>query len=167
MKQTPSRVGYPVTATHLCAIGAIVNSWSHIEMLMQVAICRLYEINQNRGLVLTSNIGFQSLVALLRILATRGAIKDKTTASKLSALLKRIEAGYAIRNAVAHAVWSGTANPNVARRMSIRARGNRLTCTDDQITVDHLCATRDQIECLRLDLAKMFVLLDLSPTKSG
>lgn len=163
----PSRGSYPVSEAHLRAIGGIVVCWSHIEMAMEVAICGLYEISPDRGLVLTSNIGFQSRIILLRVLATRGATADKGIASALTALLARIEAASADRNAAAHGTWSGTADPDTARRMAIRVRGNRLRCVDDRIEIAQLEATLARIDRLRLDFATQLVRLKLRwPTSS-
>ena len=152
---------YPISDEHLTAIGAIVVVWSLIEMAMETAICGLYEINTDRGLVLTSNIGFQSRVALLRILAMRGGIKDPNAAEDLKKMLARIEEGYAARNSAAHSWWSGTAHPKIARRMSIRARGNRLVCASDKVPVSQLFATRDRLDDLRRDFAALLRRLDL------
>jgi len=131
---------------------------------MEAAICGLYEINPHKGLVLTANIGFQSRIALLRILATRGAIKDSTIAGAALKLLTRIEEGYAKRNSAAHGVWSGTDDPIVARRMSIRARGSRLVCADDRIPLGRLQATANELDDLRLDWSRFLRRLNLDVT---
>jgi hypothetical protein len=157
----PEPASYPVSDEHFRTIGEIVVIWSRIEMAMEVAICGLYEINPDRGLALTTNIGFQSRIALLRILAKRGAVTDRVVAGDLLKLLTRIEQGYAARNAAAHGVWSGTADPTVARRMSIRARGSRLACADDLVTVVELQRTADELDALRLDWSRLLVRLKL------
>jgi hypothetical protein len=165
MAKSSPRGSYPLSDEHLYAIGGIVVIWSHIELAMEVAICGLYDINIDRGLVLTANIGFQSRVSLLRILATRGAIKDKATAADLLKLLARVEERYAERNAVAHGVWSGTEDPKVARRMSIRAKGNRLKCADDPVSFDQVDAVCAKLDALRVDFARMLRRLNLkAPT---
>jgi hypothetical protein len=150
-----------ISDEHLCAIGAIVVVWSLIEMAMECAICGLYDINTDRGLVLTSNIGFQSRVSLLRILAMRGAVKDEATGEDLKKILTRIEQGYADRNSVAHGWWSGTAHPKIARRMSIRARGSRLVCADDKVPISQVLDTRDRLDDLRRDFSALLRRLNL------
>ena len=161
MADQPSPPSYPVSDEHFRAIGEIVVIWSRIEMAMEVAICGLYEVNPDRGLVLTSNIGLQSRVALLRILAKRGGIKDRSAAGDMLKLLTRIEQSYAKRNGAAHGVWSGTADPTMARRMSIRAKGSRLTCASDIVPASELHAVADELDVLRLDFSRLLVRLRL------
>ena len=158
---------HPISESHLREIGAIVVIWSHIEQAMEVAICNLYDINVDRGLVLTSNIGFISRVALLRILARRGAIKDKELAADMVEILKRISDGYSERNAAAHSVWSGTSDASVARRMSIRAKGDRLRCSNDLFHVDQLSALSGKLDKLRIDFAGILIRLNLGGAKIG
>src|SRR5205823_13129487 len=110
----------PMSDNHLRAIGAIVVNWSGLEMLMELAILGFYDITLDRGLVLTSNIGFQSRLTLLRILATKGGIKDPTEAQACKQILNRLEAAYARRNAAAHGLWSAGAAQGLARRTAIR-----------------------------------------------
>lgn len=124
-------------------------------MGMELAILGLYKIDTGRGLPLTANIGFQSRMALLRILATQGAIKDPDDAKACTKILNRIEAAYPLRNAAAHGLWEPTKVPQVARRMSIRAKGARLRCTNEPITVAELEETATAF----LDLHSDFVAL--------
>lgn len=157
-----------ISDEHLAAIGAIVVVWSRIEMAMECAICGLYDVNLDRGLVLTSNIGFRSRVTLLRILAMRGGIKNEDAAEDLRKMLTRIEEGYADRNSAAHGWWSGTAHPKIARRMSIRAKGNKLVCADDKIPISQLWETRDRLDDLRRDFSALLRRLNIrQEPKSG
>ena len=63
MLNSSPRPSYPVSNDHLRLIGTVVVIWPYIELAMEAAICGLYEINTDRGLGLTANIGFQSRVA--------------------------------------------------------------------------------------------------------
>ena len=146
---------------HFQVIGMILVLWSYIEMAMECAICRLYDINMDRGLVLTSNIGFQSRVSLLRILAKRGAIEDAEAAKECLSLLSRIEKGYADRNAVAHALWSGTDDPAVAQRMAIRAKGSRLRCIQEPVHLSELADTLARLDTIRREFAALMRRLGL------
>jgi hypothetical protein len=145
----------PLGDAHLRAIGAICVNWSVIEMAMEIAILGLYEIDTGRGLPLTANIGFQSRLALLRILATQGAIKDAENSKACTKILNRIADAYPQRNAAAHGLWEPTKVPQVARRMSIRAKGARLRCTNEPITVAEL----EDIAVAFLDLHSDFAAL--------
>lgn len=151
----------PISEAHLQLIGSVVAVWSAIEMNMEITICGLYDINTDRGLVLTSNIGFQSRVSLLRILGKRGGIKDSVLAEQFLKLLTRIEAGYAERNTVAHGVWMGTPDPQIARRMSIRAKGDRLRCIDEQVSVEQLVEVAERLDDLRRDFVALTLKLGI------
>jgi hypothetical protein len=161
MINPPQRDTHPISDEHLSAIGAVVVVWSLVEMAMETAICGLYEISTDRGMVLTANIGFRSRVDLLRILATKGAIANADHARDMVEILSRIEKGYAERNAVAHGWWSGTRHPKIARRMSIRAKGRRLVCSDEKVPIGQLLATRDRLDDLRRDFSALLRRLDL------
>jgi hypothetical protein len=167
MSASAKQSGFPVSDGHFRAIGAIVVIWSRIEGMMEFAILGLYDFNLERGLVLTANIGFQSRLTLLRILALRGAITDKVLARTMVKMLERIEKAYPERNNAAHSVWSGTSDPNVADRMSIRVKGNRLKCAHDPVTVDQLRAVTDRLDDLRIDFSRMLRCLGLVDAQIG
>lgn len=153
----------PLGDAHLRAIGAICTNWSVIEMGMELAILALYKIDTGCGLPLTANIGFQSRMALLRILATQGAIKDPNEAKTCTKILNRIEAAYPLRNAAAHGLWEPTKVPQVARRMSIRVKGSRLRCTNEPVTVAELEETALMLLDLHGEFIDLMKRLDLRP----
>jgi hypothetical protein len=118
------------------AVGHAVIAWSRLEALMGIAILRLYQIEANKGLVLTANIGFRGLVSILTIQADVFAPREKTT---LLDLLKRINIAYDDRNRLAHGVWSCTNYPAWVLRRSIRAHSRKLVSALDpyEIAVIH------------------------------
>jgi hypothetical protein len=136
---------------HLRAIGRLIVLWSNIEAAMEFAICRLYSVDPTRGLVFTANIGFQSRVAMLRIAANGGAISEPARAVACLSLLKRVERAYPLRNNVAHGLWAGTADPTVARHMTVRAKGNQLRCISETRTTIELEANADQLGVVAAD----------------
>lgn len=131
-------------------------------MGMELAILGLYEIDSRRGLPITANVGFQSRLALLRILATQGAIKDQEDAKACTKILNRIEAAYPLRNAAAHSLWEPTKVPQVARRLSIRAKGRRLRCVNEPVTVAELEETATMLLDLHVDFAELMKRLGLA-----
>jgi hypothetical protein len=118
---------------HLRAIGAVVVNWSTIEIVMELFILGLYEVPPDRGLVMTSNLSFQNKLTILRILATKGAIKDPDEAKSFSGLLERIEKAHTKRNAIAHGWWSAGKADGLTTRMAIRVRGKRLSTESEQV----------------------------------
>ena len=166
MESSPIKSPSLLSDAHLRVIGAIIVNWSGIEMQMEVAILGLYEINPDRGLVLTSNISFPNRLTLLRILSMRGAIKDETLAEECKAILGRIEGAYSLRNTAAHGVWGAGDTTNTAKRMAIRVRGNRLRTTSDQVTADELEASALQILRLKIDFSNLLAKLQFLPASS-
>ncbi len=115
---------------HLRAIGLVTMLWSHIERALEATACHLYQIDLNRGLVFTANIGFQSRVAMVRIPAIHGAITDATLQAECLRLLRETETAYPLRNDVVHSIWRRVIEkPEIARKLSIRAKGSHLRCT--------------------------------------
>ncbi len=158
----PNKSPALISDAHLRAIGAICVIWSTIEMAMELAILGLYQIDHDRGLPLTSNIGFQSRLALLRILAMRGAIKDQTEAKACEDILNRIEKSYPKRNEAAHGLWAPTKSPYVAQRLAIRAKGNRLRCLKEPVTAAELEETAGSLLVLHEDFTDLMMRLGLA-----
>ncbi len=156
-----------ISDRHLRAIGLIAVIWSGIEQAMEIAICGLYSIDLNRGLVLTANIGFRSRVDLLRILAKNGAIRDKRDAAICLGLLTRIEKAYVTRNEAVHGGWGPSPDPTKARRMSIRARGSQLRCVSEDVSAEELEASVQKIGILGADFTDLVDRLGLFPKPKG
>jgi hypothetical protein len=133
MDDFPGKSKSLLTDHHLRAIGAVIVNWNAIEMAMELAILGLYEVTADRGMVLTANISFQNKLTILRILATRGAIKDQTEAKSFVSLLERIEKAHIKRNEIAHGLWAKGKADGLATRMAIRVRGRRLSTISEQI----------------------------------
>jgi len=140
-----------LSARILQSIGRVAVAWSGIEAALEIAICGLYQIDFGRGLVLTANIGFQSRLALLRILAHGGAISDVAEAKTCLELLSAIEKGYAARNTVIHASWGPSKMPGRAKRLYIRAKGKTLRAVTEEVSEREIESVADQIEDLASD----------------
>jgi hypothetical protein len=145
-----------VNDDHLRAIGAVMVNWSALEMVMETLILGLYEIKPDRGLVLTANLSFQNKLTILRILATKGAIKEAGEMDQAVALLKKIEDAHIERNKIAHGLWSHGKADGLATRHAIRVRGRRLVTISEQIPLSEV----EGIARLFVDL--QFELLDLA-----
>jgi len=141
-----------VSDHHLRAIGAVIVNWSMLEIIMETAILGLYEITPDRGLVITNNLGFQSKLTILRILALNGAIKDKDQARKWTALLQRIELTAPKRNHIAHGIWGGSQVQGIATRHSISVRGKRLRTKVEKVPLSEIEGASNEI----LDLISEF-----------
>jgi hypothetical protein len=152
-----------VSDDHLRAIGAVMVNWTVIEFVMEAMILGLYEINPDRGLVLTSNLSFQNKLTILRVLALRGAIKDATEAQFCVDLLKRIEDAHVERNKVAHGLWTGSKVQGVARRMAIRVRGRRLTTIDEKVSLSELEGVAATFLVVSTDLTRLAERLGVHP----
>jgi hypothetical protein len=130
---------------HLRAIGAVVVNWTTIEIVMELFILGLYEVTPDRGLVITSNLSFQNKLTILRVLATKGAIKDADEAKSFAGLLDRIEKAHQQRNAIAHGWWSAGNADGLARRMAIRVRGRRLSTASEQVPLMDVEAVANEL----------------------
>ena len=146
---------YLPPSDHLAAIGAVAVLWTAIEASMQTIILGLYEIDLNRGLVLTNNLSFHARLSLLRILAGEGAIEDAALAEQMKSILTRIDTAFGIRNAVIHGLWGMSEKPGIARRASIRARGKKLQTLMDDYSAADLWKIADDLAALVREFAAL------------
>ncbi len=93
---------------------------------------------------MTSNLSFQNKLTILRVLATKGAIKELAEAKSFAGLLDRIEKAHQKRNVIAHGWWSPGNVEGLARRMAIRVRGRRLSTESEQVPLMDLEATANE-----------------------
>ncbi|MES2030883.1 MAG: hypothetical protein V4477_17010 [Pseudomonadota bacterium] len=156
-----------VSDDHLRAIGAVIVNWTAVEIVMELTILGLYEIPTDRGLVITSNLTVQNKLAMLRILATKGAIKDTATIEKMLDILKRIEAGAADRNRVAHSMWQPGKVQGLAQRLEIRVRGRRLDTPNEQVPLSEVEGIALSLLDLRSELAELAAALGFRPELSA
>jgi hypothetical protein len=138
--------------SHLEAIGATAAQWARVESVMELMICGLYEINADRGLVLTSNLSLNSRLDLLRILANN-AVDDKLIRERFVAAVNRIADVYGERNKMVHGIWKRTDKPGVARRLTLRARGKRVVGNIDDLSAAAIWGIFETATDLVLDLS--------------
>lgn len=149
---------------HFAAIGAIACHWNIVELHMELMILGLYEIDPGRGLVLTSNLNFQSRMSLLRILAgdeNTPILMTKEHSAELKALLSRADEGFNDRNTIVHGIWSPTDKPGIVRRMGVRARGKKLQTIDQRYSAADLRAIANRLEALVDDFDDLAARMDV------
>jgi hypothetical protein len=144
-----------ISDDHLRAIGAVVVNWSSLEMVMEIMILGLYDVKPNRGLVLTSNLGFQNKLTILRMLANNGAIKDGTEKQNCLDLLKRIEDSAPKRNTIAHGLWGAGNAQGLAKRLSLKVRGRQLSTINEQVPLAEVEAIANEFLTLRHELSAL------------
>jgi hypothetical protein len=141
---------------HLAAIGAIAVLWTAIESIMEMTILGLYEIDAGRGLVLTSNLTFHARLSLLRILSGEdGAITDAALAAEMRTILSRIDTAFGERNTIVHGLYGPTDRPGVINRMSVRARGKKLTTARENYDGEAFRAIVERFSTLATDFADL------------
>ena len=126
-------------------IGQIAAKWSAIEAELEFIILDAYEINQNNGLILSSQLGYRAKIELIRVLLNWKADHELQKSKEMFDLVAKVDEAYGRRNATVHSVWRGSAEPNIASRTSIRAKG-KLKYGSEPVTIEELEA---DVEALR------------------
>lgn len=152
----------PISDPILRNIGLIAALWSALEVQLEFAILRHQEIDLSTGMLLTTNLGFQSKIYLLTTFANEGGIQPESEAKALLKLLSRIHAAYADRNLVVHSVWTATDDANIARCRGIRTRG-KLRLLDEPMSVDRLAEIADVTRQIGADLTDFMERHNLTP----
>jgi hypothetical protein len=158
---------------HLAAIGAIAATWSIVESVMETTILGLYEIDLGRGLVLTNNLSFHARLSLLRILAGETVHMTAAQSTEMKAILDRLDADFGQRNKIIHGLWGPSDRQDVARRLSIRARGKKLVTASQNYRAADLLEVADRLSSLATDFADLGhrlgleALLAAAPRHSG
>lgn len=112
-----SEIGF--TKDHLAKVGAIAVEWSAIEIKLQVLLAALIGKDVALGFSATSNLGYKSIVATLRTLASSATTSIETFQPQLLALLDEAERIQPYRNAIVHASWAeGHANGGMASEVA-------------------------------------------------
>jgi hypothetical protein len=133
---------------HLAAMGSIAVIWTAIENTMEMVILGLYEIDAGRGLVFTANLSFHARLSMLRILTGEKVHMTAAQAEEMTDILNRLDDGFGERNGVIHSLWNKTDMPGVIRRLSIRARGKKLSTIAKDYKAADLWAISDRLAAL-------------------
>ena len=125
--------------------------WAIIEASMETIILGMYEVNMDRGLVLTANIPFNSRLDLLRIIANNG-VDDDVLAQKFNTVLGKIQELHGQRNKMVHGLWRLTDHPGKVRRLGVRARGKKVVASAEDFTASDLWKVVSDIASTREEL---------------
>lgn len=126
-------------------IGQIAAKWSAIEAELEFIILDAYEIKQENGLIISSQLGYRAKTDLIRVLLNWKADHEPPKDKELFDLMAKVDEAYGRRNATVHSIWRGSDDPNIAYRTSIRAKG-KLKYGSDPVTIEELEA---DVEALR------------------
>ncbi len=128
------------------AIGRISQYFNVLETYASVLVWTLIGAGQQVGEIITSELSFRNLLALLSSLY-RLRKTDKKDINKLTELLKKAEGFERKRNQIIHSIWAvNMTDPQSLIRYKVTAkRKNGLKHTLEKKTVDELNRIADEM----------------------
>jgi hypothetical protein len=103
----------------LAAIGDITVNWSHVLVLVDVAIWGMLSLNPKRGTALTAPFKYTGKMDMFRSVGSH-FFKERPELEKFKLLARKIDAIYSERNQVEHAIWQhyfGEDGPSIRVRI--------------------------------------------------
>ena len=152
---------HPVPSTHLTHIGDITVSFALLESTIQFLVGSLIREHQRIGQIITAELSFRNLRALLISLYLERHGEDDDYAT-LREFIKRAADIEEKRNQITHSIWGAGKDANSITRIKTTAKekhGIRFHFED--VTADTLAAVADEIKVLAEDIQQLhFSLLE-------
>lgn len=111
----------PLTPDHFAAFGAIIHHFARHEYLMQCIVCALIEVPLVPVSILTVELGYRARRnALLSLMKARPLPKPQSR--RIETFLAVLDKRNALRNAIAHQVWTKGKRPGSIRPVGVSIR---------------------------------------------
>lgn len=134
-----------ISQVHLQAIGLITVNFAQLEDVITDFISDWIGNDSNIGKIVTAELSFRNLVALLSSLFRETAEKEATV-EELDSLLKKALLVEEKRNIITHSIWTvGKTESTITRVKRTAKVGKGLRQQKEQLTVDYLLKIADQI----------------------
>ncbi len=149
---------------HLEVIGLITVNFAMLESTIKSGIWELLTVDQLKGQIITAELSFKGLVALIASLF-RNCTASKTRMEKLEQILKRLISAEEKRNVITHSVWAvGESKETITRIKTTSKMKNGLKHQFQPYTVDDLDSIAEEIADVAADF-QMFWLSELKYIK--
>ena len=163
-----SRLSPPVSDEHLRLIGLITVNFSWLETVISMGIWKLlgYERQQDIGNIVTSELSFRNLMALLSALSMYKLSNAKTNA-ELKKLLKKSAQAEEKRNLIMHSLYATREGPEDVIRMKTTAKVYKgLKYHRERLTIDELSEIADFVAAVAFEFLEFVMSLQIPQSGS-
>ena len=146
---------HPVPEELLKHIGDIIVSFAYLESFSQSFIGSLINEHQRIGQIITAELSFKQLRALLIGLYKERHGEDDDF-QILKKLMERAEKIEGTRNNITHSIWGTGNDPNNVTRLKKTVKGKHgIRVQSEKFTADTLKAVATEIKCIGGELVKL------------
>lgn len=146
-------IKHPVSPKHLQSIGDITVSFALLELALQMLVGSMLNENQKVGRIISVEMSFRNLRAVMISLFIEKHGKDDQDFPKLKALIKRSSEIEARRNQITHSIWGAGTEPNAITRIKTTAKEKHgLKFDSENVTANDLANFANEIKVLVRDI---------------
>ena len=142
----------PIRAAHYAGMGKIIVAWARLEAHVITALGSMLKIRRADALIVFWHMSHKERIARLGSLFSMDhSDKNDPIRKEFDTLIRRIEAGYGVRNTVAHGVWSKGQAAKSIKPFEIQARGSEVKFTGKGLAPDEFTPQRFENEAKKID----------------
>jgi hypothetical protein len=147
---------HPVPEAHLKCIGDMTVSFALLESVIQILIGSLIKEHQRIGQIITAELSFKNLRALLISLYLERHGEDENF-NKLRELMKRAAEIEAKRNQITHSIWGAGKDADTITRIKTTAKERHgIKFQFEEVTSDALSIVANEIKQLADDIQRFY-----------
>jgi len=151
---------HPVPENHLKSIGDITVSFAMLELQIQMLIGSMLNEHQRIGQIITAELSFKNLKALVISLYIEQHSKDDEDFGRLKELINRAGQAEEKRNQITHSVWGAGKDAESITRIKTTAKEKYgIRFQFDDVTSGDLEALAIEIKVLAHDIQNFWVYL--------
>jgi hypothetical protein len=148
---------HPVPETHLKCIGDITVSFALLESVIQILVGSLIKEHQRIGQIITAELSFKNLRALLISLYLERHGEDEDF-NKLRELMKRAAEIEAKRNQITHSIWGAGKDADTITRIKTTAKERHgIRFQFEGVTSEALGIVANEIRQLADDIQRFYI----------
>lgn len=161
-------LNHPVPEEHLTAIGDVTVSFALLESQFQSVVFLLLAETQRVSQIITAELAFKNLRALIASLFIERFGKDSEWYRDLRPLLVRASALEGVRNGITHSVWAcgterGPVKKTVSRIKTTAKEAHGYKFSFEQLTAPQIRDVAYDIKRLAKDVSDLHLRLAATP----
>jgi hypothetical protein len=151
---------HSVPDIHLKSIGDITVSFSLLEWYLQIMVGSLLDENQKVSKIITSELSFKGVKALLMSLYIEKLGKDDADYNQLKGLLNRCGQAEGKRNQITHSMWGVGKNTDLITRIKTTAKEKHgIRFQNERMSPKDIEGIASEINQLTKELVELWIVL--------